>query len=402
MTIRRNDFGFKVITTRAITSVFAFGRTCGRDSLIPFAHVVTKCINIVMITAQLNTTNGTVNCPIVTTDFGTCRCKAIFLYRISLSVTIRRNDFGFKVITTRAITSVFAFGRTCGRDSLIPFAHVVTKCINIVMITAQLNTAEGTVSDHIVATNFGTGRIYVVFSHYASVRMTIRRNDLGFIVTTTSATIASVLALSCTRGSNVLIPFSHIVPKRHNIVMLATQFLITNSTVDNHIVAANLGARRSKVVSIYRFCGSMTICRNNLGFIVTTTSATIASVLALSCTRGSNVLIPFSHIVPKRHNIVMLATQFLITNSTVDNHIVAANLGARRSKVVSIYRFCGSMTICRNNLGFVITTIHAIMSSLTFKNAGGGNSLIPFTIAMTKRRNCSLLIFFASQAILLL
>ena len=180
----------------------------------------------------------------------------------------------------------------------------MTKCIKNSMFSAQFCIANGTVNHHVVTTDFGTSRINMIFLYRVSRRVTICRDDFGFIVTTASATITSVFAFGRTRRSNSLIPFAHVVTKCIKNSMFSAQFCIANSTVYNHIVATDFGTSRINMIFLYRIGRSMAICRNDLGFIMVTSTA-ISTIFAFSCTSGSNGLIPFTITVAKCINVAV-------------------------------------------------------------------------------------------------
>ena len=213
-----------------------------------------------MFSAQLNATDGTVNYHIVAANLGAIRLEAIFNH------SVRR---------------------------------IVSICRDFNVFSAQLNATDGTVNNVIVAANLGTIRLEAIFNHNVRRIVSVCRHYFGFIVTPASATITLVLTLCCTSGSYRLIPCTHVMAKSINIVMLTAQLCTADSTVNYHIVAANISASGFVSVLFHSVRRIVSVCRHYFGFKVIT-SAAITLVLTLCCTSGCYCLIPLTKTVAKR------------------------------------------------------------------------------------------------------
>ena len=126
VSMRGYNLSFKVIASATITSVFALCRTSGCNRLIPLAHIMAKSLDIVMIATKFSAANSAVNDHVVAANCGTGGINMIFFHRFSRRMSVSGYYLGFKVITTRAIMSVFTLCCTSGSNRLIPLAHVVT------------------------------------------------------------------------------------------------------------------------------------------------------------------------------------------------------------------------------------------------------------------------------------
>ena len=138
-----------------------------------------------MLAGQFSLANRAIFNHIIATLVGASGFEAVLLYCICCRMTRYGNHFGFEIIATRAIALVFAccFTRRC--DCLIPFAKIMTKSVDFVMLAGQFSLANRAICNHIIAAIFCASRFDAVFFDCVCRGVTICGDHFGFVVVAT-------------------------------------------------------------------------------------------------------------------------------------------------------------------------------------------------------------------------
>ena len=101
---------------------------------------MTKRRNYNRLSAEFRVTDCTINYVLIRTIIYAIRRNAVFYNNASRCMSKRHYNSRLEMITSRAITSLFARSRASGSKCFNPSTHIVTKCRNCVLCNKNLST----------------------------------------------------------------------------------------------------------------------------------------------------------------------------------------------------------------------------------------------------------------------